>query len=188
MAYNFIRTQLATVQGASVPLPYGGKPRQIMVDLDPQALFAKGLSATDVVTAINTQNLILPAGSAKIGDREYSVRLNSSPEAVEALNNLPIREVNGSVVYIRDVAQVHDGEAVQTNIVRRNGRRSSLLTILTNKIALVSGSTAGIGLAIAAALAQEGASVIVNGRSLVWRVSLLLSYSLGWLMVAHMDS
>ena len=127
---NFIRTQLATVQGASVPLPYGGKPRQIMVDLDPQALFAKGLSASDVVTAVNAQNLILPAGSAKFGDREYSVRLNSSPEAVEALNNLPIRTINDTVVYIRDVAQVHDGFAVQTNIVRRDGRRSSLLTIL----------------------------------------------------------
>lgn len=129
---NFLRTQLATVQGAAVPLPYGGKPRQIMVDIDPQALFAKGLSATDVTAAINAQNLILPAGSAKLGEREYSVRLNSSPDAVDALNNLPIREVNGTVIYIRDVAQVHDGFAVQTNIVRQNGRRSSLITILKN--------------------------------------------------------
>ncbi len=129
---NLIRTQLATVQGASVPLPYGGKPRQIMVDLDPQALFAKGLSAIDITAAINAQNLILPAGNAKIGDREYVVRLNSSPQAVEALNNLPVREVNGTVIYIRDVAQVRDGSAVQTNIVRRDGRRSSLLTVLKN--------------------------------------------------------
>ncbi len=127
---NFIRTQLATVQGASVPLPYGGKPRQIKVDLDSQALYAKGLSATDVVSAINAQNLILPAGSAKIGDRDYSVRLNSSPDAVDALNNLPIRQVNGSMIFIRDVAQVHDGFAVQTNIVRQNGQRASLLTVL----------------------------------------------------------
>lgn len=132
LGLNFVRTQLATVQGASVPLPYGGKARQIMVDLDPQALFAKGLSATDVVSAINAQNLILPAGSAKIGDREYGVRLNSSPEAVDTLNNLPIKQVNGTVLYIRDVAQVHDGFAVQTNVVRRDGRRSSLLTILKN--------------------------------------------------------
>lgn len=132
LGLNFVRTQLATVQGASVPLPYGGKPRQIMVDLDPQSLFAKGLSAPDVVAAINAQNLILPAGNAKIGDREYSVRLNSSPEAVDALNNLPIKQVNGTVIYIRDVAQVHDGFAVQTNVVRRDGRRSSLLTILKN--------------------------------------------------------
>ncbi len=129
---NFIRTQLATVQGASVPLPYGSKPRQIMVDIDAQALYAKGLSATDVTTAISAQNLILPAGSAKLGNREYSVRLNSSPEAIDALNNLPIKQVNGTVIYIRDVAQVHDGFAVQTNIVRQDGRRSSLLTILKN--------------------------------------------------------
>lgn len=130
LGLNFVRTQLATVQGASVPLPYGGKPRQIMVDIDPQALYSKGLSATDVVTAINAQNLILPAGSAKIGDRDYLVRLNSSPEAVAALNDLPIKQVNGTTVYIRDVAQVHDGFAVQTNVVRRDGRRSSLITIL----------------------------------------------------------
>jgi multidrug efflux pump subunit AcrB len=129
---NFLRTQLATVQGASVPLPYGGKPRQIMVDIDPQALFAKGLSATDVTTAISAQNLILPGGNAKLGDREYSVRLNSSPQVLEALNNLPIKQINGTVIYIRDVAQVHDGFAVQNNIVRRDGRRSSLLTILKN--------------------------------------------------------
>ncbi|MBL1199627.1 MAG: efflux RND transporter permease subunit [Nostoc sp. ZfuVER08] len=127
---NFLRTQLATVQGASVPLPYGGKPRQIMVDIDPQALFAKGLSATDVTSAITAQNLILPAGNAKLGEREYSVRLNSSPQVIEALNNLPIKQINGTIIYIRDVAQVHDGFAVQNNIVRRDGRRSSLLTIL----------------------------------------------------------
>ncbi len=129
---NFLRTQLATIQGASVPLPYGGKPRQIMVDIDPQALFAKGLSATDVTTAINAQNLILPAGNAKLGEREYTVRLNSSPEVIDALNNLPIKEVNNTVIYIRDVAQVHDGFAVQTNIVRRDGRRSSLISVLKN--------------------------------------------------------
>jgi CzcA family heavy metal efflux pump len=127
---NFIRTQLATVQGAQVPLPYGGKPRQIMVDLDQQALFAKGLSASDVTNAVNAQNLILPSGSAKMGTREYSVRLNSSPEAVAALNDFPIRQVNGAMIYIRDVAQVRDGFAVQTNVVRQDGRRSSLMTVL----------------------------------------------------------
>jgi multidrug efflux pump subunit AcrB len=98
---NFIRTQLATIQGAAVPLPYGGKPRQIMVDLDMPALQAKGLSAVDVTGAINTQNLILPAGTAKMGEREYSVRLNSSPEAVELLNDLPIRQINGYSLYPR---------------------------------------------------------------------------------------
>ena len=128
-AQNFVRTQLATVRGASVSLPYGGKPRQIMVDLDPRALKATGLAPSDVVNAINAQNLILPTGTAKIGAREYSVRLNSSPDSVEALNNLPIKQINGAIVYIRDVAQVRDGYAVQTNIVRQGGRRASLVTI-----------------------------------------------------------
>ena len=127
---NFVRTQLATVQGASVPLPYGGKPRQIMVDLDPQALQAKSISANDVSAAINVQNLIIPAGTAKMGQREYNVRLNSSTDTVAELNSLPIKKINGAVVTIGDVAQVHDGSAVQQNIVRQNGRRSSLMTIL----------------------------------------------------------
>jgi CzcA family heavy metal efflux pump len=129
---NFIRTQLATVQGASVPPPFGGKQRQIMVDLDPDALYAKHLSATDVSQAINLQNLILPAGTAKVGDREYQVRLNSSPLLLEALNDLPIKSVNGATVYIKDVAQVRDGYAVQTNIVRENGVRAALLTVIKN--------------------------------------------------------
>ena len=127
---NFIRTQLATVQGASVLLPMGGRPRQIMVDLDPKALFAKEISPADVSNSLNAQNLILPAGTAKMGDREYSVRLNSSPQAVDAINDMPIREVGGATVYMRDVAQVHDGSAVQTNIVRQDGRRSTVLPIL----------------------------------------------------------
>jgi len=126
---NFIRTQLATVQGASVPLPYGGKYRQVMVDLDPQALYAQGLSATDVSNAINLQNLIIPAGTAKLGEREYSVRMNSSPEVIDELNRLPIKQVKGATVYIGDVAQVRDGYAVQTNIVRENGRRSGLISV-----------------------------------------------------------
>jgi multidrug efflux pump subunit AcrB len=124
---NFIRTQLATVQGASVPLPYGGKYRQVMVDLDPQALYAQGLSATDVSNAINLQNLIIPAGTAKLGEREYSVRMNSSPEVIDELNRLPLKQVKGATVYIGDVAQVRDGYSVQTNIVRENGRRSALI-------------------------------------------------------------
>src|SRR5881296_764995 len=127
---NFIRTQLATVQGAQVPLPYGGKSRQIMVDIDPAKLYGKGLSPTDVSNAINVQNVILPAGMQKIGDREYNVRLNSSPEVLQVLNDLPIKQLNGAVVYIRDVAQVRDGFAVQTNIVAQNRIRSALLTVL----------------------------------------------------------
>ena len=97
-----------------------------MVDLDPQALQAKGLTAYDVSAAISAQNLILPSGTAKMGSREYTVSLNSSPDAIDALNNLPIRQVNGAMVYVRDVAQVHDGFAVQTNIVNMDGRRAGL--------------------------------------------------------------
>ncbi|HEV3426590.1 MAG TPA: efflux RND transporter permease subunit [Paraburkholderia sp.] len=126
---SFIRTQLATVQGASVPLPFGGKVRQIMVDIDPHALQAKGLAPLDVVNAINAQNLILPGGTAKIGAREYNVQMNGSTDSIAALNNLPVKTVNGSVVYVRDVAHVRDGYAPQTNIVRSNGKRAALLTV-----------------------------------------------------------
>lgn len=129
-ATNFVRTQLATVQGASVPLPYGGKPRQIMVDIDPQAMLANGISAQDVTNAVSAQNLVLPAGDMKIGDRDFAVQINNSPDVVTALNDLPIKQVNGTVISIRDVAQVRDGFGVQSNIVRQNGRRSSLLSIL----------------------------------------------------------
>ena len=129
---NFIRTQLATVQGASVPLPYGGKYRQIMVDLDPDALYANHLSATDVSNAVNLQSLILPAGTAKVGDREYLVMLNSSPTVVTALNDLPVKTEHGATVYIKDVGHVRDGFAVQTNIVREDGRRGALLTVIKN--------------------------------------------------------
>ncbi|QCP53573.1 efflux RND transporter permease subunit [Trinickia violacea] len=126
---SFIRTQLATVQGAAVPLPYGGKIRQIMVQLDPRALQAKGLAPIDVVNAVNAQNLILPGGTAKIGSKEYNVEMNGSTQSVEALNNLPIKTVNGTVVYVRDVAHVIDGYAPQTNIVRSDGKRAALLTV-----------------------------------------------------------
>jgi CzcA family heavy metal efflux pump len=129
---NFIRTQLFAVQGATVPTPFGGRPRQINVDLDPVKLTAQGLSPKDVSDAIGLQNLILPAGSMKIGEREYNVRLNSSPEILDALNHVPVREVNGATVYLRDVAQVRDGYEVQTAIVRENGKRSTLLTVLKN--------------------------------------------------------
>ncbi len=130
LGLNFIRTQLATIQGAQVPLPYGGKSRQVMVDIDPQKLYGKGLSPADVSNAVTAQNVILPAGTQKIGDREYNVRLNSSPELLQVLNDLPIKQVNGATVYIRDVANVRDGFAVQTNIVAQNRIRSALLTVL----------------------------------------------------------
>jgi len=126
---SFIRTQLATVQGAAVPLPFGGKIRQIMIDIDPRALQAKGLSPSDVVNAVNAQNLILPGGTTKIGALEYNVQMNGSTDSVAALNNLPIKTVKGGVVYVRDVAQVRDGYAPQTNIVRSDGKRAALLTV-----------------------------------------------------------
>src|SRR5947209_1724316 len=127
---NFIIQQLGTVQGARVPQPWGGKQRQVMVDLDLEALYARGLSPNDVSTAISNQNLIIPAGTAKIGDTEYNVRLNSSPDLIEAFNDIPIRTVNGVPVYLKNVAHVRDGYAVQTNIVRRDGRRAVLMTVL----------------------------------------------------------
>ena len=131
-AQNFIRVPLATVQGASIALPYGGKMRNVMVDIDPVQMYARQLSATDISNALNLQNLILPAGTAKIGDREYQVMLNSSPTLVAQMNDLPIKTVNGATVFMRDVAQVRDGFSVQTNIVRVDGGRASLITILKN--------------------------------------------------------
>jgi len=132
MGQNFIRTQLATIQGASVPLPYGGKFRQVMVDLNPNQLTALGLSASDVSSALGNQNLIFPAGTAKIGDKDYQIRLNSSPRVLDELNYLPLRVVNGATVYLKDVAQVRDGYSVQTSIVRTNGSRGALLTVMRN--------------------------------------------------------
>jgi multidrug efflux pump subunit AcrB len=129
-AANFIIQRLGTVQGARVPQPWGGKWPQVMVDLDPNELYARGLSPVDVQTAINSQNLIIPAGSAKIGATEYYVKLNSSPDLVSALNDMPVKTVNGVPVYVRDVAHVRMGSMVQTNVVRRDGRRAVLMTIL----------------------------------------------------------
>ena len=127
---SFIRPGLVTVHGAVIPNAYGGKQRQIEVDLNTQELQAKGLSASDVVNAVSAQNLILPAGTAKIGPYEYQVDLNESPQHVSELNDLPIRTVNGTTIYVRDVAYVRDGYPPQTNIVRVNGDRSVLMSIL----------------------------------------------------------
>ncbi|HTP51446.1 MAG TPA: efflux RND transporter permease subunit [Anaeromyxobacteraceae bacterium] len=126
---NFIRTQLATVQGASMPFPYGGKQRVISVDIDPTALQAKGLSAVDIVNAVNAQNLILPTGTAKLGALEYNVEMNGSPSSVAALNDLPVKTVNGSTIYLRDVAHVRDGFVPQTNVVLANGQRGVLMSV-----------------------------------------------------------
>jgi multidrug efflux pump subunit AcrB len=127
---NNIRTQLATVAGASVPYPLGGKQRQVQVDLDLNALRARGLAPDDVVNAISQQNLILPAGTEKIGTKEMFVNLNASPEQVDQLNDLPIRQSTGSVVYVRDVAHVRDGYAPQTSVVRVDGKRAVLMNVL----------------------------------------------------------
>jgi CzcA family heavy metal efflux pump len=126
---NFIRTQLATVQGASMPFPYGGKPRVISVDIDPEALQAKGLSPVDIVNAVNAQNLILPTGTAKMGALEYNVEMNASPQSVLELNNLPVKTVNGSTIYLREVAHVRDGFSPQTNVVLANGQRGVLMSV-----------------------------------------------------------
>lgn len=127
---NGIRTQLSGVEGCSIPLPYGGKFRQVMVDLNPTALQANNLSPYDVSQALNSQNIIIPSGTAKIGDTEYAVQLNSSPSVIDAFNNFPVRQINGVTLHIRDIAQVHDGYSVQTNIVHQDGRRAILLNVL----------------------------------------------------------
>ena len=146
---NILRTQLATVAGASIPYPLGGKQRQVQVDLDPRALRAHGLSADDVVTAIGAQNLILPAGTEKIGSKEYFVKLNASPTEVEAMNDLPVKVSDGGVVYVRDVAHVRDGYAPQTSVSRVDGKRAILMNILktgdASTIDVINGINAKLG-------------------------------------------
>jgi multidrug efflux pump subunit AcrB len=127
---NFIRTRLVTIPGCAIPYPYGGKQRQIMVDINPAAMESKGLSPADVTDAISKQNLIIPAGTSKIGQFEYDVDLNASPATVEAFNNFPVKVVNGAPIYIRDIGYVRDGFSPQTNIVRQDGRRGVLLTVM----------------------------------------------------------
>src|SRR5271170_5969721 len=127
---NFIRPQLATVEGAAVPSPYGGKILQAQVDLDQQAMQAHNVSADDVLNAISVQNLILPAGDAKIGKFDWNVSLNASPVALDRINDLPVKKVSGTVIYLHDVGYVHEGSPPQTNLVRVNGSRAVLMTIL----------------------------------------------------------
>jgi multidrug efflux pump subunit AcrB len=130
-AANAIRTQLATVKGAAVPWPYGGKQRQVMVDLQPALLQSKGLSPQDIVEAVTNQNLVLPSGTSKIGQFEYDVGLNSAPRTVQEINDLPVKAApNGATIYVHDVANVRDGFSPQTNIVRRNGQRGALLSVM----------------------------------------------------------
>ncbi len=130
IALNFLRTQLVTVPGAVVPYPYGGKQRQVMIDLNPAELQAKGLSPYDVVTAVANQNLILPSGTAKLGQFEYDVDMNYSPRRIEEINQFPVKVIGNSTIYVRDIANVRNGFAPQTNIIRRDGQRGVLVSIL----------------------------------------------------------
>jgi CzcA family heavy metal efflux pump len=132
LALNFVRTQLITVEGAAVPYPYGGKSRLVSVDLDTAAMQAKHLTPVDVVNAISAQNLILPSGTAKLGALEHQIELNASPQTIAELNDLPIRTVNGTTIYVHDVAHVRDGFSPQTNIVRQDGVRGTLLSVMKN--------------------------------------------------------
>ena len=130
LGQNFIRPSLASVQGAAIPSPYGGRERQIQIDVDPQALSAHNLSANDLGNSLANQNLIIPAGTIKVGAFEYNVKLNNSPDLADDLNNLPIKQVNGATIYMRDVAHVRDGAPPQRNVVRMDGHRAVLMTIL----------------------------------------------------------
>src|ERR1700726_157838 len=152
---NFIRTQLATVQGAALPFPYGGKQRQITVDLNSQSLQAKGLSPVDIVNAVNAQNLILPTGTAKFGTLEYTVEMNRSPQTVAELNDLPGKKVNGTTIYMRDVAHIRDGFAPQTNIVRANDQRGVLMAVYKTGTS----STLDIASRVKAALSSYSSSL-----------------------------
>jgi multidrug efflux pump subunit AcrB len=127
-----LRQQLAPIHGVTLPTPAGGKYRQIMVDIDPLKLQARGLTPLDVVNAVNAQNLTLPSGAAKIGDTQFTVRTNATPTTIDDLNNIPVKFANGATVFVKDIGQVHDGNAVQQNIVRTDGRRSVLLSIIKN--------------------------------------------------------
>ena len=131
-ATNFIRTQLATVQGSSIPLPYGGKVRAVSVDLDPSKLQGYNIASQEVADAINRQSVVVPSGTVKIGVREYDVLINGSTDTIQALNNLPIKQVNGATIYIRDVANVRDGYTPQVNMVVSNGIKGALLPVLKN--------------------------------------------------------
>jgi len=153
LGQNFLRTYLATVPGAATPYPYGGKLRQIQVDLDMPKLQAYGLSPNDIVNAVNAQNIILPAGTIKLGELEYSVEMNGSPQTIAELNDLPVKTVNGATLYMRDVAHIRDGFAPQTNIVRQDGSRGALMSIYKNGHASTLDIVAGIKNIVA--LAQQ---------------------------------
>ena len=159
--YYRIRQQLAPVPGVTFPTPAGGKYRQIMVDIDPDKLLARGLTPLDIVNAVNAQNLTLPSGTAKIGDIQYTVRTNATPATIDDLNNMPVKFANGATVFVRDVAQVRDGSLVQQNIVREDGRRSVLLSVIKNGNASTLTVVNGVkkALDVARAAAPAGLSI-----------------------------
>ena len=173
---NFIRPQLATIRGAAVPLPYGGKVRQVMVDIDSSQLESKGLSPLDIVNAVNAQNVILPSGTAKIGTTEYNVGLNGTPASMRELNDLPVKTVNGGTVFLKDVAHVRDGFAVQQNVVRQDGQRGALLTIektgTASTLAIVAGVRAALP-KIAATLPPQLKMTPLSDQSVFVKASLV---------------
>ncbi|MFO0723363.1 MAG: efflux RND transporter permease subunit [Myxococcota bacterium] len=154
LGVNFLRSDLTTIKGSQIPYPYGGKQRQIMIDIDPERLYAWGLSAGDVNTALSLQNVILPTGSAKIGALEYPIVMNSSPAMVDEIGGLPIKTVRGKTVFIRDVANVRDGNSPQTSIVHVGGRRAALMPILKLSGASTLAVTSGVKATLPGAMAK----------------------------------
>ncbi|MFM0511837.1 efflux RND transporter permease subunit [Paraburkholderia sp. RL17-373-BIF-A] len=154
LGLNAVRPVLTTVAGAAIPYPFGGKTRQVQIDVDPAALQARGLSAQDVANALAGQNLITPVGTEKIGDYEYTLQLNNAPSQIKALGDLPVKAANGTTVYIRDIANVRDGSPPQTNIVHVDGRRSVLMSVLKNGSVSTLGIISGIKQRIAAGKAS----------------------------------
>ena len=157
-----VRQQLAPVPGVTLPTPAGGKYRQIMVDIDPEKLLSRGLTPLDIVNAVNTQNLTLPAGTAKIGDKQYTVRTNATPATINDLNMLPVKFVNGATIFLKDVAQVRDGYLVQQNIVREDGHRSVLLSVIKNGNASTLAVVNGVKHALGAIRAAAPAGMKIN--------------------------
>ena len=175
LAQNFLRTQLTTVQGAATPYPYGGKPRQVQVDLDSAKLQAYGLAPADIVNAVAAQNLILPAGTTKIGPTEFNVEMNGTPDTIAELNDLPVKTSNSSTLYLRDVAHVRDGFGPQTNIVRQDGVRGVLMAIFklggSSTLTVVNGIKAIVPLA-AQSLPPELSIKALFDQSLFVRASI----------------
>src|SRR6202453_3039684 len=157
-----VRQQLAPVPGVTLPTPAGGKYRQIMVDIDPDKLLARGLTPLDVVNAVNTQNLTLPSGTVKMGDTQYTVRTNATPATIDDLNMMPVKFVNGSTIFLKDVAQVRDGSLVQQNIVREDGQRSVLLSVIKNGNASTLAVVDGVKKALEVARAAAPAGLSIN--------------------------